>query len=268
MKKLVLFALSAAALCGCQTEIKAPAPDYPVFGPYMTPDGNKVKNPLSWSRTLSDPFIVWDQAHSEYVLTFGTDPADRWDPDTVWVYHHYLLADMLQSSSCSKKAYLADGRDGVWSPVREPALKKDADGKWRIYATALMKKGDESTRREVVLESTTDRAWSDYRFSRWSEKRTVVASKLFGYDCRALLKPADGVPVVSSVTPFKSPDGRETWLAYATFDPELPERERHAIGCVQRLAFAPDGRPIPASTEPFGKWRNCPSGEPPVTVTR
>ena len=266
MKRIVLFALSAAVVCGCKTEIKAPKPSYPVFGPYMTPEGNKVKNPLSWSHVLNGPFVVWDHAHSEYVLTMGTNPKDRWDPACVWVYHHYLLLDILKSSTCSKKAYLADGRDGVWGPVREPALKRDADGKWRIYATALAREGDESTRREVVLESTTDRAWSDYRFVRWSEKRTVVASRLFGYHCAKLLVPANGVPTVLSATPFKSPDGRETWVAYTTVDPELPEAERHPVGCVQKLAFGSDGKPIPAPTVPFGEWCACPSGEPPVAV--
>ena len=268
MKKFALFTLSAAALFGCQTEIRAPEPDYPVFGPYMTPEGNQVKNPLSWSRCMHDPFVVWDAAHAEYVLTCGTDPRDKWDPACVWVHHHHLLADILQSSSCSKKAYVADGGDGVWGPVREPALVKDADGKWRIYATALAKKDDESTRREVVLESATDRAWSDYRFKGWSESRRVVASKLFGYDCRGLVKPGNGVPSILSATPFKSPDGRETWLAYSTFDPELPEGGRRPIVCVQRLDSGPDGKPLAAPADPFGKWRICPSGEPPVTVTR
>lgn len=268
MKRIALFALSVAALCGCRTEIKSPVPDYPVFGPYMTPAGNQVKNPLAWSHAQNDPFVVWDAQHAEYVMTFGDDPRRTCDVTAIKVYHHHLLSDILQASSCSKKAYVADGRDGVWGPVCEPALVKDRDGVWRLYATALVRKGDESSRREVVLESVTGRAWSDYRFVRWNAQRTVVASKLFGYDCRRLLAPANGVPAVLSATPFLSPDGRETWLAYATHDPELPVRERHAITCVQKLTFGPDGRPQAAPTEPFGVWRLCPSGEPPHRVVR
>lgn len=269
--KLVKFLPALAVVAaGCATEIKAPANEFPVFGPYMTPEGNMVKNPLSWGKTVAEPFIVWDAANAEYVIVMNCDTGSRWEKDRtkVWVYHHHLLSEILQSSSCWKWAYDADGKDGVWGPVKSAAIVKDADGKWRMYATALAKKDDESTRREAVFEAQDNRPWSAYSFKKWNEKRTVDPARTCGFDCRGLVRPGNGVKTISSVTAFRSPDGKETWLAYATEDPEVPAKERHPIVCVQKAMLGPDGKPVPAEAEPFGKWRLCPSGEPPVNVTR
>lgn len=355
MKSFIIALAGGVALAGCSTGIKAPEQTYPVFGPYMTRDGNLCKNPLDWGRATVSPSIVWDAAEKEYVIVFAPNPADPWDPTKVSAVHHFLLNEILVSSSCTKFAFDANGKAGVFPGVHRPSVGKGTDGTWRMCFSALSAKDDENSRRIAVLESEQDRAWSPYAFKGWLEgagaaddpwfftapdgtaaiaavergtdggasvvlrdlatplavggrsvrlaapdlkgcptfvqapngrafllylsgSNSVKALALEGKDIfaasawkplgRPVLEPGADVRSLLSVSAFVSSDGKETWLVYATLDPKAHKSASHAITGLQKLAFAADGSPVSARADDFGVWKRCPSGEPPVQVTR
>lgn len=159
MKKILLMA-SLAAVCGCQTEIKAPEPAYPVFGPYMTPEGNKLANPLCWSQPCDDISVSWCPESQQYVVVLGGRE------NFIQVTQNWLLSQMFRYMT--RCAYRCNEKDGTYGTPKGVSLVMGDDAKWRIFASALTKKDDESSRRIFVLKADSGDAYlAIYTFERW-----------------------------------------------------------------------------------------------------
>lgn len=340
MSKFAACLACAALAAGCSSvrTVKAPTPDFPVFGPYMTKDGNMLRNPLAWSQPMQTPSVVWNPETKNYTVARAAFRG------SVTLFRHYLLSEALLASSTDRLALKGE--------LTSPEIRRGSDGVWRMYAT--MRPEGSETATLAVLRSNTSDSWSDYAFECWLQKD--VASKdptVFAYRGRTYLACAEGgalvirelvsdvklgvaacrVPLAdlfgnpfavvnpagrlfigyTAGTPmtddaslrlveldgadplaasawksvpgaylskgngffgpceastFPSPDGRETWLAYQAFEHDRDGQKVWPVGCLEKIEFGADGRPKPFVPAPIDAWRKCPSGEPPVTVTR
>lgn len=330
----------AVLFAGCSSvrTVKAPTPDFPVFGPYMTKDGNMLRNPLAWSQPMQTPFVVWNPETKNYTLARAAFRG------SVTLFRHFLLSEALLASSTGKTAFKGE--------LTSPEIRKGSDGVWRLYAT--MRPEGSETATLAVFKSNTSDSWSDYAFECWLQKGvesrdpTVFSyrgkdylacveggavvihdlaadAKLGSRACRlpladlagnpfAVINPAGRLfigytagtprtddaslrlvelegadPLAASAwksvpgkflskgngffgpceaSTFLSPDGRETWLAYQAFEHDRDGWETWQVACLEKIEFGADGRPKPFVPAAADAWRKCPSGEPPVSVTR
>lgn len=156
MFKVILILAGVLVLGGCTSEriVKAPTLEFPVFGPYMTKDGNMLSNPLAWSQPMATPFVVWNARTKNYTLVRGP-----WNGE-VTVIQHRLLSEAVVASGTFRTA--------LKGAVTSPEIRRCADGTWRMYANMIPEGAKEPTL--AVFKSNTDDSWSDYSFEAWLQK--------------------------------------------------------------------------------------------------
>lgn len=183
MSKLACGLVCLALVAGCVSErsVKAPTPEFPVFGPYMTKDGNMLRNPLAWSQPMATPSVVWNPETKNYTIARASFSG------SVTLYRHFLLSEALLASSTYKTALKGE--------LSSPEVRRGSDGVWRLYAT--MKPEGSQVETLAVFKSNTADSWSDYSFECWLQKD--VASKdptVFAYRGKTYLACVEGGAVV------------------------------------------------------------------------